>query len=284
MLFLSSLASLVTVSLTGLLCVRSALFFDKISVTSRGLSFWSLSEDHIVNQCDITIPQKRARRVGLWGWPQPGKSKEPALGSDSWPGSWDRARVTWVRWGREERSAHPREGHAGPLTDAHHGCPPRPCLLWPHSLTPNWLPWDRQSCVPPRGWRSQTRPQPSVREPRAVSGLGSPARKEETQKSSPLLPPTAPFHCLGDFSVALGQQSCCATRLGPKRCEKQMCTRFRGWKMEVSARTRGQPGPVAAGGGVTLPLIRKAAQIPGPGPPEAEGRLQPCPVPHFPLH
>ena len=48
-LFLLSLVSLVTVSWIGLLCVWSALFFYQVSVASRGLSFWRLSEDHIVN-------------------------------------------------------------------------------------------------------------------------------------------------------------------------------------------------------------------------------------------
>lgn len=123
-----------------------------------------------------------------------------------------------------------RSPQGGPRRSTH-GCPPwmPTTALPPQTSQPHpSLTAMRQSCVPPRDWRSQTRPQPSVREPRAVSGLRPPARKEETQESSPLLPPTAPFHHLGDFLVALGQQPSCATRLGPKHCEKQMCTRFRG--------------------------------------------------------
>lgn len=88
-----------------------------------------------------------------------------------------------------------RSPEGGPRRPTH-GCLPRPCLLPPHSLTPPTATrrtvlrsFPRLEVTDPSPAFSQGAPRHS-----SVSGLGPPARKEETQESSPLLPPTELFH------------------------------------------------------------------------------------------
>ena len=266
-LFLLSLASLVTVSWTGLLCVWSALLFYQVSITSRGLSFWRLSEDHTVNHSleegvgGGTVRVTPAREI---------KRACPGL----WlrPGFWDRAGVTWVRWAREQRSAHQREGHAGPLTDARHG--PASSDLTPatdHHETGNPVFFPEPGVTDPspafsRGALSCVWPGATSKEG------GDPG--EQPPSSRPMSPPTT---LDGAGSSALLRSQLSPQTLGRRRtpafesknrglCENKTLTWASGCRMRrhPAAYTDSRPDPGT----------RTAS----------EGRLQPCPASHFSLH
>ena len=184
-----------------------------------------------------------------------------------------------MRWGRAERSAHQREGHAGPLTAARHGPASSSLTASPPTAMRQTVPrsFPRLEVTDPSPAFSQGAPRHTL-----CLAWGHQQGRGRPRRAAPSSRPRS-SSTRGPLRGA-GSAALLHHPLGPRACEQQTEARFRRRNTEASARTRGRPGPVAAGGGVTLPLRQTAAQIPGPGPPEGEGQLQPCPVPHVPLH